>query len=214
MLDDGRLAEAEKAISQSVEALEELTKKHPKHVGYQEEAAYASMSLGRVYLAAGRNGEAEKAFQRSIVRYEVLRAKRPTRIAYTFYLACLYADCPVERLRDLPRAVGFAMQAVEIEPRSSPHWVTLGVAHYRQGEWKAAVNALEIGLRQNLPDVGRGTFYLAMVYARQGEVKQARRTYEKALNWMDKHQPRSPEVIRWRTEVGELLSAFDLPGRQ
>src|SRR5262249_46403963 len=177
-----------------------LTGKHPKYVGYREEAAYASMCLGRVYQAAGRTREAEKAFRRSIGLYEALQADRPTRIAYTFLLASLYADCSVERLRDLPRAVELAKKLVRFEPRSSAHWVTLGVAHFHQGQWNAAAAALETALVQKNPDTGRGNFYLAMTYARQADPERARRSYEEAVQWMDKNQPRNPDLVRLRAE--------------
>jgi tetratricopeptide (TPR) repeat protein len=167
------------------------------------------MCLGRVRQAVCRTGEAEKAFRRSIVLYEALRADRLTRIAYTFLLASLYADCPVEPLRDLPRAVELAKKLVRFEPRASPHWVTLGVAHFHQGEWNAAAAALETSFEQKNPDTGRGNFYLAMTYARQGDADRARRSFEQAVKWMDKNQPRNPDLVRLRAEARAVLDTSD-----
>jgi tetratricopeptide (TPR) repeat protein len=209
MIEDGRLADSEKLISRSLDALKEAQAKYPKTVGYGEEAASAWLSMGRVYQATERPEKAAEAFRRSIQLYEQLSLERPERTLYQTTLASLLADCPAEGLRNPRRAAELAKKALEVEPHASWLWVTLGVAHYRQGEWKAAVFALETGLRQNAPDTGRGTFYLAMSYARHGSGERARRSYEQAVKWMDKNQPRNPDLVRMRAEAGEVLKIPD-----
>jgi serine/threonine protein kinase len=209
LLQNGMLVEAEKVLSRSVDDLEEVISRYPKTIGYREEAASAWQSVGQLHEAAGQTDEAKKAFRRSIVLYENLLGERPARVSYASPLACLYADCPVEQLRNMARAVELAKKALEVEPDSSRLWITLGVAHYRQGEWKAAASALETGLRQNRPETGRGTFYLAMTYALRGDGERASRFYEQAVKWMDKNQPRNPDLVRMRAEAGEVLKVPD-----
>jgi tetratricopeptide (TPR) repeat protein len=209
LIDDGNLADARDPLNQSVDILEDWMRRYPKTIGYREEAAAAWLSLGRLYLATGRQGEMEKALRHCIELYEQLLLERPERAPYKTTLACLFADCPVEGLRNASRAVELAKKALEADPHSSWLWVTLGVAHYRQGEWVAAVSALETGLRQNAPDTGRGSFYLAMTYARQGDGERARRSYEQAVRWMDTNQPRNPELVRLRAQALAVLDASD-----
>jgi serine/threonine protein kinase/tetratricopeptide (TPR) repeat protein len=210
LLEDGRLADAEKCISPSVDALEEITGKYPKIAGFREEVAAAWLCLGRVHQANARHDEAEKSFKRCVTLYEALCVDRPTRTAYQSILAELFAEFAVKSLRNPLRAVELAKMALEVEPQSSRLWVTLGVAYYRQDEWNAAADALEMGLRQNPADTGRGTFYLAMTCARLGDHERARRSYELAKDWMDKHQPRHPGLASLRSEAGEVLKACDL----
>jgi tetratricopeptide (TPR) repeat protein len=205
LLADGRLAEAEKLLKYSVEALEEAAGKYPKYIGYREEAASALQSLGRLHQAAGRTGDAEKAFGRSIALYEDLGAQKLDRACYFSQLADLLVGRPTERLRDARRAVELARKALEVQQDSSPVWITLGVAHYQQGHWNAAAAALEKGLSLNHPDTGRGAFYLAMTYARQGKGDQARRAYEQAVQWMDTNEPRNPDLLRLRAQAEEVL---------
>src|SRR5262249_40644432 len=58
-------------------------------------------------------------------------------------LAWLLATCPDPKRRDPRQAVAHAKQAVELESKDGTFWNTLGVAHYRTGNWKVAVEALE-----------------------------------------------------------------------
>jgi tetratricopeptide (TPR) repeat protein len=185
--------------------LEDWVKRYPKTIGYREEAAAAWLSLGRLYLAAGRRDEVARPFERCIELYEQLCLERPLRTPYKTTLASLFADCPVEGVRNPSRAVELAKKALEAEPYASWLWVTLGVAYYRQGQWIAAVSALETGLRQNAPDTGRGTFYLAMTCAQTRDGRRARRLFEDAVNWMDKNQPRNPDLVRLRAEADAVL---------
>jgi predicted Zn-dependent protease len=104
-----------------------------------------------------------------------------------------------------------AERSLKDEPKSTRLWVTLGVARYQQGKWQAAISALDTGLRQNAPDTGRGTFYLAMTYARQGDGDRARRFYEEAVKWMNNHQPRNPDLIRLRVEAEAALKMSNQP---
>jgi serine/threonine protein kinase/Tfp pilus assembly protein PilF len=207
LLADGKADEAAPFLYQSVAALEEMAAKYPKSVGYRVELAAAWDSVGRLRQATGRTRDAEQAFRRCIEVYERLCIESPGQVGgYEAPLAQLYADCPVERLRDPRRAVELGKKALAIFPKASSYWVTLGVAHYRRGEWKAAVDALETGLRQDRPDTGRGSFFLAMAYARLGNAEQARRSFEQAVQWMDTNQPRNPDLVRVRAEAEGLLS--------
>jgi tetratricopeptide (TPR) repeat protein len=112
--------------------------------------------------------------------------------------------------RDPKRAVALATKAVALgpetmRPRVRPAWNTLGAAHYRAGDWKAAVTALEKSM-----ELGRGGdaydwFFLAMAHWRLGDREQARTWYDKAVTWMDKHMPQNEELIRFRAEAAALL---------
>jgi serine/threonine protein kinase/Tfp pilus assembly protein PilF len=57
-------------------------------------------------------------------------------------LAWQLATCPDLRLRDPGLTVAYAKKAVELAPDRGYIWNTLGEAQYRNGEWKAAIEAL------------------------------------------------------------------------
>jgi Flp pilus assembly protein TadD len=120
-------------------------------------------------------------------------------------LAWLLATCPEPKLRDPQRAVEFAKKAVELAPKDGTIWNTLGAAHYRAGDRKAALAALDksMGFRQ-----GGDSFdwlFIAMAHWQLGAKDEARKWYEKAIEWMDKNAKDNDELRRFRTEAEELL---------
>ena len=48
-------------------------------------------------------------------------------------------------------------------------------------------------------------FFLAMAYQQLGEKEKARQWYDRAVQWMDKNQPKNEELRRFRREAAELL---------
>src|SRR4029079_18939446 len=55
----------------------------------------------------------------------------------------ILATRPEANLRDPKQAVALARRAVEIGPNSDMAWQYLGWIHYRTGDWKASIEALE-----------------------------------------------------------------------
>ena len=100
-----------------------------------------------------------------------------------------------------------AKRAIDLEPKAGNFSNTLGVAHYRAGDWKAAIAALQKSME--LRKDGRDSFdhfFLAMAHWQLGEKDKAREWYGKATGWMDKHKPRDLELLRFRAEAKQLLS--------
>jgi eukaryotic-like serine/threonine-protein kinase len=119
-------------------------------------------------------------------------------------LAWLLATCFKVELRNPTEAVEHAMKSVELAPTAGGYWNTLGVAHYRAGDWNASIGALEksIGLRE--PD-SNDWFFLAMANWQLGQNETAKKWYDQAVVWMEMHQPRNKQLARFRAEADELL---------
>jgi tetratricopeptide (TPR) repeat protein len=103
-------------------------------------------------------------------------------------LAWLLATCPEARFRNPTRAVNLAERAVQLAPDDGGSYNTLGVAHYRAGDRKAASNALEksMSLRQ-----GGDPFdwlFFAMAQWRLGKKEEARTWYDRSVAWMEKNK--------------------------
>ena len=120
-------------------------------------------------------------------------------------LAWLLVTCPDAKLRDPSRALKTAKQAVELAPKEGSHWRTLGVAHYRSGDWQAALAALEKSMELRKGDDRLDWFFLAMVQWQLGNKDQARKRFDQAVEWMDKNQPTNVELRRFRAEAAERL---------
>jgi tetratricopeptide (TPR) repeat protein len=94
-------------------------------------------------------------------------------------------------------------------------WITLGVAHYRAGDWKAAVTALQKSLElRKTGDIYncRAWLFLAMAHWQMGKKEEARRWYQQAVQWMERnqpaleeHRPRAKQLRHFRDEAAELL---------
>jgi superkiller protein 3 len=156
-------------------------------------------NLSSALKAQGKLGEAIAYFRKAT---EI----EPDNAAAINRLAWLLATCARAEFRESSVAVRLAQRAVQLNPGDGSYWVTLGVAHYRAADWTAAVTALERA--QTLPgteDVSFGAFFLAMSYWRLDSKEQARKWYDEAVQWMERHAPDSEELLRFRAEADELV---------
>ena len=126
-------------------------------------------------------------------------------------LAWALATCPDPSLRNPSRAVAVAQAAVREAPRNGQLWNTLGVAQcLRRRLGRRRLRPRAIGraplrrrqLRLVLPGHG---------LRKRGQVAQARTWFERAVQWMEKNQPRHPELIRFRAEATALMTPSGPP---
>jgi tetratricopeptide (TPR) repeat protein/serine/threonine protein kinase len=120
-------------------------------------------------------------------------------------LAWLLSTWPDTTRRDPRRAVESAEKAVELAPKEGNYWNTLGAAHYRAENFKEALAALEKSMELREGGDSSDWFFLAMSYWHLGEKEKASTWYEKAVDWMDKNDPKNEELLRFRAEAAELL---------
>jgi formylglycine-generating enzyme required for sulfatase activity/S1-C subfamily serine protease len=116
-------------------------------------------------------------------------------------LAWLLATCPDVKLRDPQQAVKLAKKAVQLAPKEGIYWNTLGVAHYRAGDWKAAVAALDKSRDLNKGGDADTWLFLAMAHHELGNHDEARKRYDQALAWMNKNKA---ALEKDRTKAEEL----------
>jgi tetratricopeptide (TPR) repeat protein len=91
--------------------------------------------LGEVLLQQNKFDEAAAAFRKAIdVERNSPRSHQ--------YLAWILASRPEADLRDPKQAIALAKRAVELA-QNSEAWQYLGWIHYRTGDWKSSIEALE-----------------------------------------------------------------------
>jgi WD40 repeat protein/serine/threonine protein kinase len=156
--------------------------------------------------APTREQKARQAIQRAGLDV----AAQPASAPCCNTLAWLYLTAP-EPLRDVKAALPLAQKAVRLEPGNTLYRNTLGVAYYRAGRYRKAVETL----RSNLASQGDlalawDLYFLAMSYHRLGEPGRARDYYNGAVRWTDSVQRRLSLEIREelsfvRTEAETLL---------
>lgn len=144
-------------------------------------------------------------WDKAIADYAKAAEMNPSGVHPHHDLAWLLATCPNEKLRQPAQAVASAKKAVDLAPHAGHLWTTLGVAHHRAGEWKAAVEALTKSTKLSNGGDSLQWFFLAMAHWKLDQKKEARKWYDQAAAWMDKHAPEREELRRFRAEATELL---------
>jgi tetratricopeptide (TPR) repeat protein len=126
-------------------------------------------------------------------------------------LAWLRATCSDPPIRRPDEAVKLAGKAADLAPEAWPYWETLGVAHYRAGDWDAAVRALSKSAELNDRSSAATGFFLAMAHWRKGDKDQARRCYDRTIDGIAKNHPQDPNGPGFRAEAAALLGLADHP---
>ena len=199
LVNSKRFEQAEGAFRHVVTLCEKLEAEFPNESYYDQWTAIACQSLTRLLVAKGEPEEADKFYRK--VR-ELDPGNNPLSLNY---LAWMFANGLEPNFHDPGRAVQLAKKAVELTPNDGNPWNTLGVAHYRDGDWKAAIEALakSMELRQG-GDIFDWLF-LAMAHWQLGEKEEARKWFDQAVDWMEQNKQQDDDAKRFREEAAELL---------
>jgi tetratricopeptide (TPR) repeat protein len=124
-------------------------------------------------------------------------------------LAWAYLTAP-EALRDVKAALPLAEKAVRLSAGSAVYRNTLGVAYYRAGRYREAVEMLRPNLdSQEDWALASDLYFLAMSHHRLGETARARDYYDWAVRWTRAQRGLSAgqleELTGFRAEAEELL---------
>ena len=155
---------------------------------------------------AGRAAEADRGPAAARAIYRLAIDREPRNPAPRNNLAWLLAGRPEAAPHDPARAVELAEQAVAMAPAAGAYWNTLGVAHYRAGDWAAAVDALEESMRLRSGGDPYDWLFLAMARQRLGDAAEARRWLDRSLAWIEAKAPRNrgADPIPRRGRCGSL----------
>ena len=88
-------------------------------------------------------------------------------------------------------------RALELKPTFADAWSNLGLALSRQGYFAEALAAYRhaIAFRADL----------AMAHWKLNQKVEARNWYDKAVQWMDKNDPKNEALRRFRAEAAQVL---------
>ena len=106
---------------------------------YKKHLARLYDVLSTVYLATDRVSESVEARRLATMFDPKLHEGQQ---AILNNLAWYLVTAPNPTARNPRRALELATKAVELSPKSWASWNTLGVAHYRNGDWESARKAL------------------------------------------------------------------------
>jgi serine/threonine-protein kinase len=157
--------------------------------------------VAEAFDTGGRHADA-LAFYEQAVRDTPALAPAHNRLAW------FRAMCPDPAFRDPAESVRHARAALAAAGANPKHWYwnTLGVAHYRAGDWQAAIDGLNRSYAMGWDD-GFNSFFLAMAHARLGDPAAARKWYELGLRNQTPALPfAGTELGRIRREAEQVLS--------
>jgi serine/threonine protein kinase/tetratricopeptide (TPR) repeat protein len=207
-----RPADAEESYRQAAGVYERLARDGPRKDNFQFAWASTQNNIGRELAHMSRPGDAVRELRRSLELYSQLPAEFRERAGYRRNvgrtrnnLAWILATAADVKVRDPATAVALAKEAVELASDAGEVWNTLGVAHYRAGDWKAATAALEKSMALRQGGDSFDWFFLAMARWRSDDRAGARSWFDKAVAWMDKHQPKNDELRRFHSEAAQVL---------
>jgi tetratricopeptide (TPR) repeat protein len=165
----------------------------------------AHFNLGFALQGKAAWREAAESFQKVVRLQPTYRNARDAAVDSLNMAAWGLATNTDPASRDPKLAVKLAKEAVELAPRDGLIWNTLGVAQYRAGKWKDAIASLEKSMEIRKGGNSDDWLFLAMAHWQLGTKDAARKWYHKAAAWMDKNQPKSEELRRFRAEATGLL---------
>src|SRR5262249_26175200 len=153
------------------------------------------------YLQLKQHAKAAEDLNRAL-------ALKPERAFDCNNLAWILVTGPAE-FRAPDKALPLAQKAVELAPDRWEYCHTLGVVHYRLGQYREAVAALERGVKNHKgQETAFDLYFLAMCHAKLGDPDKARACYERAVAWQ-KQAKLAPgqveELNAFRAEADAVL---------
>jgi tetratricopeptide (TPR) repeat protein len=200
-----KVDEATGPHGQAATLLEELQAEQPEQTEYTLVLGRLCWTMGNWCVSLKRRALAKEEYGRALQVYRrALPYDRDGAIHNK--LAFALCDCEEVELRDPIAALELATRALALAPGQRDFWNTLGLAHYRAGEWQAARAALDKAMA--LSEGGRGNardwLILAMVCWRQGEQAESRRWCDKAICWLENH-PVTDDLYHLGRDAAALL---------
>jgi serine/threonine protein kinase len=214
--DPAHWREGEDAFEQAISLYESLRQEFGDVPWYRLQLAQCWGDLGELRRRRQeRFAEGEEALRRALALRQQLLDEFPQRWDQRGPMARIHKDLAwVMAIRSdrkphhASEALEHARKAVELEPEDHDVWHTLGVAHYRMGHWKDALECIEKSRQiENKPEPPDSfdRFFEAMAYWQLGDRDKARRCYDEAVQWMEKHEPNHSDLRRFQIEAADLL---------
>jgi tetratricopeptide (TPR) repeat protein len=172
-----------------------------KVISLQPQLPNPHQNLGVALNYLGREQEAIASHRQAL-------QLKPNYLDAHVSLARLLSNCANLQLRNSEEALQLARKATDLAPQSAEAWAALGWAHYRSGDWKASIEALEKFPALEASSTGANAAHwlcLAMGNWQLGNQDVARKWYAQAAEWIDKNQPNNQELRRLRMEAEELI---------
>ena len=190
----GQADEAAASFQQSIQVLEQLVELLKSSSTSQVLLGEGLQRLGQAYAESGRVQDAITAYQESL-------AANPDSAEMMNRLAWLLLTASDPAFQNPSEAMKLAQRSVDLVPRDGNYLNTLGVAHYRSGDFEQAGRALREAIQlQRNGGTPYDWFFLAMTLAREGDIEAAEPWRQRAEAWCEDHKDFADDLHRIRDE--------------
>jgi len=200
---------ARQCLSESIEILESISIEYPTVIEYRHQLAYSLYLTGANFW---QPDQVASILQRSAELYQEVLCESQEKSDVQKELAKVYnalgwflSTYENSDLRHPARAVESASKAVQLAPEKGNYWNSLGIAQFRAGHHRAAIESLNHSMQLRQGGDSFDWFFFAMVEWHLGKRAKAQKTYLQAVEWMDQHKPTDKTLLRFRNEAGKLL---------
>jgi tetratricopeptide (TPR) repeat protein len=215
----GRPREAVEMLRRAVQLYEKLAVEYPASYHFRFWLGLSHHDLGEALCEARRPREAEKSYRLEVAIMSKLMAEFPAVESCSLRLALCYGNLaelftiyPEAQYRNPTEALELAKRAVDVRQDVRQGWNALGIAHYRTGNCKAAVTALEKSVELGNGGYWFDWFFLAMAHWQLGHKEEAHKWYDQAVRWLQEEKdeltrdkPMEAQYHRYRSEAAEVL---------
>jgi serine/threonine protein kinase/predicted Zn-dependent protease len=195
----GQSEEAEKSYGRALGVLGECLKRYPHDVHGRQDLVTTRRRLAGLQEKLGN-------YHNAAEQYRQIVALDPKGALANNMLAWFLVACPDLSLRDGHEAVRLAKAAVAAQAEDGNIWNTLGVAYYRDGEHRAAIDALNKSMELRAGGDSYDWFFLAMAHWKLGNRDEARRWLAKGVEWLQLHETKNEELRRFQAEAQAVLN--------
>jgi hypothetical protein len=197
---------------------EAIVEPSASHHEPREGLAVRYQVLGRDSKARGRFAEAKAMWLQALDLWTALTTACPEslllrqrRCECANDLAWLLANTRDLAVRDPAHAIALAGEAAQADPGCATYFNTLGAAHYRGGDFPAAIAALGRAIDLSEGGTAFDHLFLAMAHAKLGDQEQAEHWLGQGRLWMQQHDPDHSELACLSDEARSVLSAAPDP---
>jgi tetratricopeptide (TPR) repeat protein len=198
-----RDGEAVKAHRQAITRYEKVTAAVPERVDYRDMMLGNYFSLCQLLDRIEQYQEAEKLLREALNLH-------PGTPNLENQLAWLLANCGDPKMRRPAEAVELAKKLVREHDKAADPRRTLGVAHYRAGNYVEAVDALETSIKLEPPFDPVAWLFLSMAESKLGHPAKAQKWYDQAAEWMEKNK----NLVKSNRTASRLLPSMQAEAKQ
>ena len=194
----GDFEKGEEALRDVVRFWEKLVAEEPEAKARSRHLQFACCNLGQLLKATGRLADAEEFYRKAV-------ALAPDDPLSQMLLAWLLAIRPGQAREKIAEALQLAAKAAKTAPEDERMWWALGLACHRSDRWTQAIEALEKSLKLSQGDAPKKLLVLAMARWNLGKKDEARKSYDEAIELLEKEDTISSEMQGLREEAEALL---------